>query len=190
METETECLQNWEKMNAVFSHISQCHDTKMVESCPSFPFKMQKETSSWTVCAIIQPGDRLHLNPSERSLFILLSKSLILVVSLHGNRSQFFTAQEGSVPLFDSDSTDRWCKWSGALYTQMARLFVTQAQTIVVQFPSTTLKLSKLTFSHMLMVTFLVPNVTWHGKGLKPLGLFRETVWNSQQWAIFYTPSL
>lgn len=74
-------------MNAVPSHLSHCHDTKVVESCPSFSFKMQKETYFGTVCAIIQPRDRLHLNPTKRFLFILLSKSLILV---HGNRSQFF----------------------------------------------------------------------------------------------------
>lgn len=68
----------------------------------------------------MQPSARLHLNPSERSLFILPSESLILVVSLHGNKSQFFTEQEGNVPLFVSDCTDRWCKWSGALYTPLA----------------------------------------------------------------------
>lgn len=107
-------------MNAVSLHISQCHDTKMVKSCPSFPFKMQKETSSWTVCAIMEPNDRLHSNPSERSFFILPSKSLILVVYLHANRSPFFTAQEESVPLFVSDCTDRWRKWSAASYFPVA----------------------------------------------------------------------
>lgn len=55
----------------------------------------------------MQPSARLHLKPSEHSLFILLSESLILVVALHGGRSQFFTEQEGSVPLFVSDCTDR-----------------------------------------------------------------------------------
>lgn len=68
----------------------------------------------------MQPSARLHFNPSERSLFILPSESLILVVSLRGNRSQFFTEQEGNVPLFVSDCTDGWCKWSGALYTPLA----------------------------------------------------------------------
>lgn len=59
-EKKTECQQNWEKMNVVSLHKLQC-DTKMVESRPSFLFKMQKETSSWTICVILQPSARLHL---------------------------------------------------------------------------------------------------------------------------------
>lgn len=164
MDTEMECLQNWEKMNAVSLHISQCHDRKVVESCPSFLFKMQRETSTWAVCATIQPSDRLHLNPSKHSLFILLSKSFILVVSLHGNRSQFFTAQEGSVPLFVSDCTDGWCKWSGALYTPMAGYLFHWLKQLQHNSAAQLWSSQSWLFPQMLMVTFLVPIVTWHGK--------------------------
>lgn len=149
-----ECLQNWEKMNAVSLHISQCHDRKVVESCPSFLFKMQRETSTWAVCATIQPSDRLHLKPSKRSLFILLSKSFILVVSLRGNRSQFFTAQEGSVPLFVSDCTDGWFKWSGALYTPMAGYLFHWLKQLQHNSAAQLWSSQSWLFPQMLMVTF------------------------------------
>lgn len=192
MEAETECLQNGEKMNAVSSHISQCHDTKVVESCPSFPIKMQKERSFWAACAVIRPSDRLHLNPSERPLFIRLSNSFILVVSLPGNRSHFFfTVQERSVPLSVSDCTDRWCKWSAAVYILRWQVICYTGSNNRSTLPQRNFEAPKSwLFPQALMATFLVPIVTWHGKifqinDLKAPGLFRTTVRNPQQRAAF-----